>query len=278
MRRPPAAGVETVNVMGRMDGKVALVTGAASGIGRATAVRFAREGAAVVSTDIDHEGGNETLSLVKQNGGRGIFLHHDVASEACWIDVIATTHAEFGGLHALINNAGIAISGDIVERSYESWRREQSINLDGVFFGVKHSIPLLARSGGGAVVNVSSVAGLVGNAGLAGYGASKGAVRLFTKAVALECAKARNHVRVNSVHPGVIDTPIWEKGSSGRAGGWAVQAVRKAHVAVVAQLGVPVGRAGQAEDVANGILFLASDEARYITGTELVIDGGLTAQ
>lgn len=267
---------------GRVFGKVALVTGAAFGIGRATVLRLAAEGATVVATDIDTQGGEETARLARDTGGRAMFIAHDVASEADWRDVIDTVIAAHGALHVLVNNAGIALAGDTFAMSHENWRRQLAVNLDGVFLGVKHGVPLMSRSGGGSVVNVSSIAGLVGDPGLAGYSASKGGVRLFSKSVALECARARNGVRVNSLHPGVIDTPIWTTNARAPSGGGTVMSGlkrlwRRAVLGVAGRVGVPLGHAGTVADVANGILYLASDESRYVTGSELVIDGGLTA-
>lgn len=262
--------------MAKLDGRIALVTGAASGIGRACAVALAREGAEVIVTDIDGEGGRETCAAVTAAGGQASFHHHDVADEESWKSVLAGIG---GTLHVLVNNAGICIAAPLAEMSYASWRRQLAINLDGVFFGTQQGVALIARSGGGSVVNVSSVAGLKGVAGLSGYCASKGAVRLFTKAVALECAAAGNKVRVNSIHPGAIETPIWMKMAHDgnappeeAARSNAMQAARAASEAAT-----PLGCAGAPEDIAAGIVFLASDEARFVTGTELVIDGGVMA-
>ena len=263
--------------MGRLNGKVALVTGGASGIGRASALALAREGAEVAVTDIDSDGGSETCAAVFAGGGRARFFVHDVASEESWRLVLDNIG---GALHVLVNNAGICIASPLSEMSSESWRRQLAINLDGVFFGTKLAIPMMAASGGGSIVNVSSVAGLKGVAGLAGYCASKGAVRLFTKAVALECAAAKNGVRVNSIHPGAIETPIWMKMAyDGRTPppdaatrNNAMQAARAASEAAT-----PLGHAGLPDDIAAGVVYLASDAARFVTGTELVIDGGVMA-
>ena len=195
---------------GRVAGKVALVTGGASGIGRGCAEVLAAEGAAVVVTDVQDARGAETVAAIEAAGGRAEYLHHDVTDEAAWADVIAQVKARHGRLDILVNNAGIAISGSVVEMSLADWRRQTAVNLDGVFLGVKHSIPLMRASGdGGSIVNMSSVAGLKGSASLGGYCATKGGVRLFTKAVAMECANAKDGIRVNSVHPGIIETPIW---------------------------------------------------------------------
>ncbi|MBV9419544.1 MAG: SDR family oxidoreductase, partial [Alphaproteobacteria bacterium] len=172
-----------------------------------------------------------------------------------------------------VNNAGIAITGSVLTMTLADWRRQQSINLDGVFLGVKHSLPLMRESGGGSIINISSLAGLKGSPSLAGYCATKGGVRLFTKAVAMECAAARDNVRVNSVHPGIIETPIWNAIIPGASGG-----SNAPNLDAISETGVPTGKKGLPEDIAQGILFLASDESRYMTGSELVIDGGLSTR
>jgi NAD(P)-dependent dehydrogenase (short-subunit alcohol dehydrogenase family) len=250
--------------MGQLDGKVGIVTGAASGIGAACARVLSREGARLVLTDLDDAAGHR---LAETTGS--VYLHHDVTDEAGWPDVVAAAEEHFGGLHMLIANAGIGIMGPAVDMTFTDWRRQMAVNVDGVFLSVKHCIPLMRRSGGGSIVMMSSVAGLRGSAGLAGYSASKGAVRLFAKSMALECAQARDGIRVNSVHPGVIDTPIWTKLPPG--------ANAPLDPNRIAEMTVPIGQAGQAEDIANGVLFLCSDTSGHITGSELVIDGGMTA-
>ena len=258
--------------MGLVDGKVAVVTGGGSGIGRACAQTLAREGAQVVVTDIDTEGMNATLSAIKAEGGLGLALKHDVTDEAAWRDVFDETEKQFGGLHILVNNAGIGIGGPLTEMSLEDWRRQNAINLDGVFLGTKHAMQRIHESGGGSIIIMSSIAGLRGSAGLAGYSASKGGVRLFAKSAALECATTGLNVRVNSVHPGIIDTPIWTKLSSGGLSGGAntidPEAIASTTVA---------HRAGQPQEIANGVLYLASDLSSYVNGSELVIDGGMMA-
>ena len=251
--------------MGQVEGKVAIVTGGASGIGAACAATLAREGAKVVVTDVDDAGGQ---AVIGSAGGEAIFLHQDVTLEETWPGIIEATERRFGRLDVMVANAGIGILCKAVEMSLADWRRQTAVNLDGVFLSVKYAVPAMRRAGGGSIIIMSSVAGLRGSAGLAGYCATKGGVRLFAKAVAMECAAAEDGIRVNTVHPGVIDTPIWTKlsGSGGR------------NVPIdpneVANAGVPLGRAGQAQDIANGVLFLASDASNYITGAELVIDGG----
>jgi NAD(P)-dependent dehydrogenase (short-subunit alcohol dehydrogenase family) len=260
--------------MGRVEGKVAIVTGGASGIGAACAETLAREGAKVVLTDVDRPRGEALADRLRAAGLEGRFLHQDVTDEARWTEVVAETERLFGGLHVMVANAGIAVMGTVVDMSLADWRRQTAVNLDGVFLSVKHAIPAMRRAGGGgSVVLMSSVAGLRGSAGLAGYSATKGAVRLFAKSVALECAAERDGIRVNSVHPGIIETAIWEKMPAGLPEGRNTALDARA----IAAQGVPLGEPGQAADVAEGVLFLASDASRHITGSELVIDGGMTA-
>lgn len=258
--------------MARVAGKVALVTGGASGIGRACALRLAQEGAVVVVTDIQESAGQACVAAIHANQGEGQFIHHDVTVESEWEVVVARTVRHYGGLHILVNNAGIGIGGSIVDMTLADWQRQQAINLEGVFLGVKHSIPAMRETGNGAIINMSSVAGLKGSANLAAYNATKGGVRLFTKGVALECTQSGWPIRVNSIHPGIIDTPIWTKVNAEMLNG-----ENAIDVEGMAQLGVPMGKPGSPEDIASGVLFLASDEAAYITGTELVIDGGICA-
>ena len=256
--------------MGQVQGKVAIVTGGASGIGAACAATLAREGAKVVITDLDDSRGEALVAEIGSAGGEAIFLHQDVSLEESWPGIIEAAERRFGRLDVMVANAGIGIMCRAVEMSLADWRRQIAVNLDGVFLSVKYAVPAMRRAGGGSIIITSSVAGLRGSAGLAGYCATKGGVRLFAKAVAMECAAEADGIRVNTVHPGVIDTPIWAKlsGSGGR------------NIPIdpndVAKAGVPLGRAGQAQDIANGVLFLASDASNYMTGAELVIDGGMT--
>ena len=257
----------------RIADKVAIVTGGASGIGRGCALRLAAEGAKVLVTDIDTTMGEETVALIQQAGGQASFHTHDVTDEAAWEQVMDQVQARYGSLHILVNNAGIGIGGSIVTMTLADWQRQQAINLDGVFLGVKHAIPLMRDSGYGSIINLSSVAGLKGAPNLAAYNATKGGVRLFTKGVALECAQERWPIRVNSVHPGVIDTPIWTKVNPE----YFEEGENAVDLDTMAAEQVPTGELGYPADIANGVLFLASEESRYITGTELVIDGGLSA-
>ena len=257
----------------RVAGKVALITGAASGIGRGCAQRLAEEGAIVVLSDIDSTLGEQTLAEILSAGGQAEFISHDVTDEQAWMDVVEGILARHKRLDILVNNAGIGIGGSIIEMTLADWHRQQAINLDGVFLGIKHCIPAMRDSGGGSIINMSSVAGLKGSANLSAYNATKGGVRLFTKGVALECAQKGWSIRVNSVHPGIIDTPIWSKVNADLLS----EGDNAIDVDAMAQLAVPMGAVGDPRDIANGVLFLASDESSYITGTELIIDGGITA-
>ncbi|MGI9324273.1 MAG: SDR family NAD(P)-dependent oxidoreductase [Pseudomonadales bacterium] len=256
----------------RLWGQVALVTGAASGIGRACAERLAAEGAKVLLTDIDSKAGGEAAEQINAAGGKATFFEHDVRDEQQWQAAIAIAEEQLGGLHVLVNNAGIGIGGSIIEMSLEDWQRQQAINLDGVFLGVKHGIPAMCRAGKGSIINISSVAGMKGSPRLAAYCATKGGVRLFSKAVALECGVEGWPVRVNSVHPGIIDTPIWTKVAPTdiTPGANVVDLDDMSSVTALKRAGLP-------HDIANGVAFLASDESSYMTGTELVIDAGLCA-
>ncbi|MGZ5956639.1 MAG: SDR family NAD(P)-dependent oxidoreductase [Caulobacteraceae bacterium] len=256
---------------GRVEGKVALVTGGASGIGRGCADKLAAEGAAVVITDVQDAKGAEVVAGIEKAGGKASYLHHDVTDEAAWEDVVGQVKARHGRLDILVNNAGIGIAGSVLSMTLADWRKQTAVNLDGVFLGTKHCIPLMRQSGGGSIVNMSSVAGLKGSPTLAGYCATKGGVRLFTKAVAMECAIAKDGIRVNSVHPGIIETPIWLTVMPAGDGTNAPP-----DLDALSTLAVPLGVKGLPEDIANGVLWLASDESRYVTGEELVIDGGLS--
>lgn len=251
--------------MPRLENKIAIVTGAASGIGWATALQFMREGAKVVATDLSALDGEEAdeFSLV---------LTHDVRSEARWQEVVGETAERFGGLDILVNCAGINQPDGERPRNQnpetldiETWRGIQATNVEGVMLGCKHAIPAMRESGGGSIVNISSLAGRIGVPGGAAYGATKAAVTQFTKSVALYCARERLGIRCNAVLPGAIETPLFVP----MTGGGAPSRPDTGHI--------PLDRLGQPEEVASGILFLASGEASYVTGAELLIDGGLSA-
>ena len=212
---------------GQVEGKIALVTGGASGIGAAIAELLAREGASVVATDIDELNGPEVVARIRKGGREATFLHQDVTSEPRWIEVVAEVEKRHGRLDILVSNAGIGIGvPSIVDMTLDDWRRQNAINLDGVFLSVKHGLPLMRKTGGGSIIMMSSLAGLRGAAGLSAYSATKGGVRLFAKSIAMECATVGDGIRVNSVHPGIIDTPIWGKIPTGATGSGTERADR----------------------------------------------------
>ena len=257
--------------MARLAGKVAIVTGATSGLGAASAVRMAEEGAAVLVTGRDEGRGLAVAETITAAGGTARFRPLDVTDEAAWQATVESVVSEHGRLDILFNNAGTTRAEPIAEVTLETWRRIMAVNADGVFLGTRTAISAMRRSGGGSIVNMSSVLGMVGTAHLAAYTASKGAVRYFTKCVALECARDGSGIRVNSIHPAFIATPMMDE-TAIRMFGDAAAGPRefgKLH---------PVGHVGEPNDVANGVVYLASDEAKFVTGTELVIDGGYTAE
>ena len=248
----------------RLEGKVALITGAAHGMGAEEARLFAREGAKVAIADIREEDARKVEAEIAEAGGESMVVMLDVSKEDQWKASVAAVVAQFGKLDILVNNAGISGSGERDFGSTESWDRLMDVNAKSVFLGIKHAIPEMERAGGGAIVNISSISGFVGQEAIhPGYNASKGAVRLVTKAAAVQHAKIG--VRVNSVHPGMMPPMLtsFQRGDPNR------EAMNAA---------VPMGREGEPIEVANAVLFLASDEASYITGTELLVDGGFTAR
>ena len=256
--------------MRRVEEKIAIVTGAGTGIGRAAALRLAQEGARVMLTDLDPVA---AASAADEIGEAAASMAHDVRSEEDWKAVMEQTLDQFDGLDILINNAGILSVDerqDLESVDLDHWRAVQQVNVEGVFLGCQYAVATMRQTGGGAIVNLSSIAGLIGTPHLTAYGASKGAVRQLTKSVAIECARKGYHIRCNSVHPGIIDTRMGRQvlGLGGADLDQARETRRKL---------IPLGEFGRPEDIANGILFLASDESRHMTGAELVIDGGMTA-
>ncbi|MGI9346214.1 MAG: SDR family NAD(P)-dependent oxidoreductase [Gammaproteobacteria bacterium] len=261
-----------------MKGKVALVTGAASGIGASTMQLLAKRGATVVGTDLQHEKGMELVRKIEATGGSALFLEQDVTDEGNWDAVVNHIMDRYGELHVLVNNAGIGVGGDLLEFTLEQWRELFAVNVEGVFLGTRYCLPHLAASGSGSIVHISSVAGLEGMGNLSAYCATKGAVRLFSKAVAKECAGKQMPVRSNSVHPGIIDTPIWAPlldDESLRAN--MSQLGNEVSVQGVAALSVPGGQAGTPDQVAEVIAFLASDASSYVSGGEFTVDYGLSS-
>ena len=254
--------------MGRVDNKVVIVTGGASdpGLGRTTALTLGREGAKVVVTDVDLPGAESCAAAIRDAGGEALALQQDVTDEARWQEVIGETVAAYGRLDVLVNNAGIAVLMPVAQMSLADWNRQIEVNLTSVFLGCKYAMPEMAKAGGGALINLSSVAGLVGLPSCVAYGAAKGGVRIMSKSLALEGAP--DNIRCNSVHPGVI----WTNMQAGATGSTDMSDAR------VPPERVPLGRVGQPQDIANCILYLASDEANYVTGAEFTVDAGMTAQ
>ncbi|MDI4646877.1 SDR family NAD(P)-dependent oxidoreductase [Cohnella hashimotonis] len=250
--------------MGRLENKVAIITGAAGGMGKADALLFAQEGAKVAITDLQEEKLQEVVKEIEASGGTAIGFKHNVASEEDWSRIVAEVVKAFGKIDILVNNAGISNATPFLEMTAESWDKTMSINVSSVFYGQKHVIPHMIEAGGGSIVNISSIAGLTGGSGAGPYTASKGAVRMLTKATAVDYAQFG--IRANSVHPGYIETPMTAGlFNDDRMTQWALSQT-------------PLQRLGKPEDIARGVLFLASDESSYITGVELPIDGGYYAK
>ncbi|WP_417519820.1 SDR family NAD(P)-dependent oxidoreductase [Minwuia sp.] len=254
-----------------LSGRAALVTGAGSGIGRKTAHVLADAGASIACTDVNLGTAEETAAAIKDAGGEAIAIAHDVVEEAQWANAVNATTEAFGNLRIMVNNAGIELVKTIDQISTDDFRRVMDINVLGVFLGIQACADAIHNSGGGSIINLSSVAGLIGAPRQAAYCASKGAVRLMTKATALELAGLGKQVRVNSVHPGIIETPMMDDLIQG-----VPEEEREARIAQM-HARHPIGRLGQPLDIANAILFLASDMSDFMTGSEVVVDGGLTA-
>jgi NAD(P)-dependent dehydrogenase (short-subunit alcohol dehydrogenase family) len=256
-----------------MNGKIALISGAGSGIGRAAALQLAAEGARVLATDQNEAAAREVTDQIVKSNGQSAFCRLDVTAERDWQSAVEVAGNRWGGLHVLVASAGISFGKPLTETSLEEWRKVLSINLDGVFLGLKHCIPAIAKSGGGSIVIISSVSGIKAAAGAGAYATSKAALRLLAKTAALEGAKSG--IRVNSVLPGGVETPMWQ--------------TMPFFQDLIAQLGseeaafhalgaaAPLGRLAKPEEIADAIIYLASDESQFVTGAELVIDGGYTA-
>ena len=255
--------------MNRVEGKTALITGAASGLGEGCALLLAKEGAKIVVADIDDSRGHKVVEKIQGENGEAKFVKLDVSKEKDWESAIKTTTSEFQKLDVLVNNAGIQYIKEVEDIPLEDWRRFMSICMDGVFLGTKHAIRVMRETGGGSIINMSSVVGIVGTIdNTSAYCAAKGAIRAFTKAVALECSKAgRNYnIRVNSVHPGAVETPM------------VADMLQDKTIRETLENVHPIGRLGKPIDIAYGVLYLASDESRMVTGAEMVIDGGWIAR
>lgn len=255
--------------MDRVKGKKALVTGAAQGLGAAIAARLATEGAKVLLTDIDAQAVETRADeLNGRLAGCAFSAGHDVAEQSDWQSVISIAERELGGIDILVNNAGIGSIASVEDEDLDTWRRVHAIDLDSVFIGCKLAMPLLESSGRGSIINISSISGIIAGHNLAAYNSAKAAVRHLSKSIALHCARKGNGVRCNSVHPSFIDTPILD--------GMAANMDREAIVSRLAKQ-VPLGRIGEPDDVAYAVLYLASDESSFVTGSELKVDGGISA-
>jgi len=267
--------------MNRLDGRIAFVSGGARGIGAATARLMAQAGALVAIGDVLDELGHQTACALHKIGGECLYLHLDVTRAEDWMAAVSATVAHFGGLDILVNNAGIFLAKDLEESTAADWERLCSVNLTGVIFGTQAALPALRDRGavspqGSAIVNLSSIVGLVGSAMAPLYSLTKGGVTAFTKSMALECARRRYRVRVNSIHPGIIDDAMGNEAIAARARKMGEANMELAHAQ--ASAAHPIGRLGTAADIANAIVFLASDDSGFMTGSALVVDGGWTAQ
>lgn len=255
---------------GRVAGKKAIVTGAAQGLGAAAAHMLAREGAQVLLTDVNSTGAETVAAEINAacGGNTAWAVGHDVTSEADWIAVIDAARRTMGGLSVLVNNAGIALTGSVEDLSLDDWRRGMAVNLDSVFLGTKYALPLMRECQPGSIVNLSSIAGLIAAHNFANYNASKAAVWLLSKSVALHCARQCWDIRCNSIHPTFIRTPILNDLVGNRDEETVMAKLRKQ---------VPLGRLGEPDDIAHAVVYLASDESRFMTGAELKLDGGISA-
>ena len=255
--------------MGRVNDKVAIVTGAASGLGFAAAQKLMNEGAKVMLSDINREV-IESMPDRLNNFSRAQFsaFTHDVTNEDAWIELIDKTEQEFGQINILVNSAGISLGADIVSTDFKIWKKVHEVNLDGVFLGCKYAIPKLNDAGGGSIINISSISGIVAGWNTAAYNSSKAGVRHLSKSVALYCAKKGYNVRCNSIHPAFVNTPILDPIKQAFGADEAVAKLSRQ---------IPMNKIGDTDDVSYAILYLASDESKFMTGTEIVLDGGLSA-
>jgi NAD(P)-dependent dehydrogenase (short-subunit alcohol dehydrogenase family) len=253
----------------RVEGKVALVTGAASGLGLASAIKLLDEGAKVFFSDINEKGLEKLDQVLSQyDTGNYAFGHHDVSSEESWNEVLKNVKSEFGKLNILLNSAGIALGGDVVSTGLDVWKKVHDVNLDSVFLGCKLAIPMMAEHEAGSIISISSISGIVAGWNTAAYNSSKAGVRHLSKSIALYCAKKGYNIRSNTIHPAFIDTPILDPHK---------QAFGEKEAIAKLSRQIPMNKIGDTDDVAYAVLYLASDESKFITGSEIVLDGGLSA-
>ena len=257
---------------GRCEGKLALVTGAAQGLGRAHATRLAEEGARVLCTDINGAGAEETASLINGQLGDGTAFgfQHDVTDPDQWEAAVDAAREQLGGLNVLVNNAGIGVGGNIETCDFDDWKRCFAINVDSIFHGCQKALPLMREHAPGSIVNISSIAGLIASDTMPAYNSSKAAVWMLSKSIALHCAKNNMQIRCNSVHPTFVDTPILDGMAQGRGIDKAVMLEKLARQ-------VPLKKIGEPDDIANAVVYLASDESKFMTGAEIKLDGGISA-
>ena len=268
-------------MMRRLEGRVALVSGGLRGIGLAIAERYVAEGAKVVLLDLDAEDSASARQVLEKLGSTASYVRANVAEEADWQRVSDAVKDRHGKLHILVNNAGIDLTGPVESLSMEGWRRIMSINVDGVFLGTKHFVPIMAAcggdfKGGASIINISSIMGIVGYSEVSAYNASKGAVRLFTKGIAIEFATKKMPIRANSIHPGFVMTPLMQAGFER----WVEKGFASDPQQLVDTMAAttPVGRLGDPAEIAGAAFFLAGEDSSYVTGAEIVVDGGWTAQ
>ena len=256
----------------RVAGKLALVTGGAQGLGRAHSIRLAQEGARVLATDINGDGASETAEIIKAEMGAGTAfgIQHDVTDPAAWEAAVDAAREHLGGLNVLVNNAGIGVPGNIEECDFADWQRCFAINVDSIFHGCQKALPLMREHAPGSIVNISSIAGLIASDTMPAYNASKASVWMLSKSIALHCAKKNMQIRCNSVHPTFVDTPILDGTAR------AHQLDKEVLMEKLARQ-IPLRFVGEPNDIANAVLYLASDESRFMTGAELKLDGGISA-
>ncbi len=257
---------------GRVEGKLALVTGAAQGLGRAHSMRLAQEGARVLCTDINGQGAQDTAALINSEVGSGhaFGISHDVTDPQAWEAAVDAAREELGGLNVLVNNAGIGVAGNIETCDFDDWKRCFSINVDSIFHGCQKALPLMREHAPGSIINISSIAGLIASDTMPAYNASKASVWMLSKSIALHCAKKNMQIRCNSVHPTFVDTPILD-GTAQHAG------IEKDVLLDKLARQIPLKFVGEPNDIANAVLYLASDESRFMTGAEIKLDGGISA-